>query len=171
MVECPPAPGSALAYAARNIRFRPQIEEIEPARRSQRIRSLASVLNLPPRIIETLLIRDGLLTEGSASSAFVVRAGVLVAPPQSHLVLPGITYEVVLELADHAGVPVEIRAIPEAELRVAEEIWLTSSTKEITAVTRLDGQPVGSGRPGPLYRRLHGLYQSYKHTVMRGRDG
>lgn len=119
---------------------------------------------------EAILLRDGLLTEGSASSVFMVKAGVLLAPPHSSLVLPGITYDVVLELAAQEGLAVELRAIPEAELRQADEVWLTSSTKEITAVTRLDGQPVGDGRPGPLFRRLHAAYQVYKHQVMRGRS-
>lgn len=118
---------------------------------------------------ETILIRDGLLTEGSASSIFLVKNGVILAPPHSNLILPGITYDVVVELAEQEGLPVTLRPIAEAELRAADEIWLTSSTKEITAVTRLDGQPVGDGRPGPLFRRLHGAYQVFKHQVMRGR--
>ena len=118
---------------------------------------------------ETILIRDGLLTEGSASSIFIVRDGVIQAPPHSNLVLPGITYDVVLELAAQAGLAIEVHAIPEAELRCADEIWLTSSTKEITAVTRLDDRPVGDGKPGPLFRRMHAAYQTYKHQVMRGR--
>ncbi|TCJ12776.1 D-amino acid aminotransferase [Parasulfuritortus cantonensis] len=120
---------------------------------------------------ETVLIRSGHLTEGSASSIFVVRDGVIMAPPHDNLVLPGITYDVVVELAGQAGLPVALRPVTEAELRGADEIWLTSSTKEITAVTRLDGQPVGDGRPGPLFRRLHAAYQVYKHQVMRGRAG
>jgi D-alanine transaminase len=120
---------------------------------------------------ETILIRDGLLTEGSASSIFVVKDCVILAPPHSSLVLPGITYDVVVDLAGQEGLPLEQRAIPEAELRNANEIWLTSSTKEVTAVTRLDGQPVGDGRPGPLFRRIHAAYQTYKHQVMRGRHG
>lgn len=120
---------------------------------------------------ETILIRDGLLMEGSASSIFAIKDGVILAPPHSSLVLPGITYDVVVELAAQEGVPVSVRPVTEAELRGADEIWLTSSTKEITAVTRLDGQPVADGRPGPLFRRLHAAYQAYKHRVMRGRPG
>lgn len=118
---------------------------------------------------ETILVRDGWLTEGSASSVFLVRDGVILAPPKTRLVLPGITYDVVLELAEREGLPSQVRPIAEAELRAAGEIWLTSSTKEVMAVSRLDGRPVGEGRPGPLFRRMHGLYQGYKHTVMRGR--
>ncbi len=119
---------------------------------------------------ETLLIRDGLLMEGSASSVFLVRDGVLLAPPKSPLILPGITYDVVLELAAAENLPTAIRALSEAELRAADEVWITSSTKEILAATRLDGKPVGNGEPGPIYRRMIALYQTYKHTVMRGRS-
>jgi len=117
---------------------------------------------------ETLLIRDGLLTEGSTSSVFAVLEGVLVAPPPSTLVLPGVTHDVVLELAAELGLPNTHRPIPESELRLAEEIWLTSSTKEVLAVTRLDGTAVGDGRPGPVFRRMHAAYQRYKQTTMRG---
>lgn len=117
---------------------------------------------------ETILIRDGLLTEGSASSVFIVKAGTVMAPPHSELVLPGITYDVVLELAQQNNVPVVIRPIREAELREAEEIWLTSSTKEITAVTQLDGQLVGNGSPGPLFLLMYSAYRTYKQAIMRG---
>lgn len=118
---------------------------------------------------ETLLIRDGQLMEGSASSVFLVRDGLLLAPPKTPLILPGITYDVVLELAAAAHMPTAIRALSAAELRDADEVWITSSTKEILAVTRLDGKPVGNGEPGPIYRRMIALYQTYKHTVMRGK--
>jgi D-alanine transaminase len=116
---------------------------------------------------ETILLRDGFLTEGAASNILVVRQGVLLAPPKTHLILPGITYDVVLELAASHGIAHEVREISEFELRSAEEIWLTSSTREVLAVATLDGKPVGSGKPGPLGRRMHELYQHYKATVMR----
>jgi len=118
---------------------------------------------------ETLLIRGGQLIEGSASSVFIVRDGVLLGVPKSNLMLPGITYDVVLELAVADGIEHVIRPITEAELRHADEVWITSSTKEILAITRLDDQPVGSGHPGPLFQRMHALYQTYKHRVMRGK--
>lgn len=111
---------------------------------------------------ETVLFRDGFLTEGSASNIFVVKGGVLQAPPKSHLMLPGITYDVVLDLARKHGQPVEVRDIAEDEVRRADELWLTSSTKEVLPITRLDGQPVGNGRPGPVTLRLHGWYQLAK---------
>lgn len=117
---------------------------------------------------ETILIRDGWLTEGSASSVFIVRDGVVLAPPLSHLMLPGITYEVMLEIAQAEGMAHAVRPIPEQELRGADEVWLTSSTKEVLAVTTLDGRPVGDGTPGPLFRRMLAAYLRYKHTVMRG---
>ncbi len=119
---------------------------------------------------ETILIRDGLLSEGSASNIFMVLDGVVLAPPKSNLILPGITYDVVLELAAAEGQPHAVRPITEAELRSADEVWLTSSTKEITAVVTLDGQAVGSGRPGPVFKRLYGAYQTFKQRVMRGRN-
>ncbi|MBX3665232.1 MAG: D-amino acid aminotransferase [Burkholderiales bacterium] len=116
---------------------------------------------------ETILFRDGRLTEASASNVFIVRDGVLLTPPKDNLVLPGITYDVVLEIARAREFQVEVRAVTEAEVRGADEIWVTSSTKEVLAVTTLDGKPVGDGRPGPLFRRMHALYQQFKRDHMR----
>ena len=116
---------------------------------------------------ETVLLRDGWLTEGTASSIFVVQAGVLLAPPNSNLVLPGITYDIVLELAAQHGLPYQVRPISEAEVRSADELWLASSPKEVLAIVTLDGKPVGEGRPGPMIRRMDALYQQYKMDVMR----
>jgi len=117
---------------------------------------------------ETVLLRDGFLTEGAASNIFVVKQGVLRAPPPSHLMLTGITYDVVIELAAAHGIPAELRAISEAELRAADELWMTSSTKEIMPIVKLDGAPVGAGEPGPLARQMDALYQTFKQQVMRG---
>ncbi|MDR2093591.1 MAG: D-amino acid aminotransferase [Azoarcus sp.] len=116
---------------------------------------------------ETLLFRDGFLTEGAASSIFAVSGGVLLAPPQNHLTLPGITYDIILELAASHDVPHEVRAISKNEVRAADELWMASSTKEVLPITSLDGQPVGTGRPGPLAHRMYGWYQEFKDTVMR----
>jgi D-alanine transaminase len=118
--------------------------------------------------VETLLLREGYLTEGAASNVFIVQEGIVLGPPKSNLMLPGITYDVVVELARGHLIPCEIRPISEAEVRAADEIWMTSSTREVLAITRLDGQKVGSGQPGPVYRRMYALYQEYKSTVMRG---
>jgi D-alanine transaminase len=121
--------------------------------------------------LETILIRDGFLTEGAASNIFVIKDKVLLAPPKSHLMLPGITYDVVLELAAANQIPHEIREISESEVRAADEILLTSSTKEIMPITSLDRKSVGNGRPGELFAQLHALYQHYKATQMRSHTG
>ena len=116
---------------------------------------------------EALLIRDGFMKEGAASNIFVVKDGVLRAPPKTHLMLPGITYDIILELAECHGQPVKIAEIEETELRAADEVWMTSSTKEVLAITTLDGQPVGTGKPGPLAGQMWQWYQDFKNTVMR----
>ena len=111
---------------------------------------------------ETILFRDGFLTEGAASNIFVVREGVILAPPKSHLILPGITYDVVISLAAAHGHPCEVRAISEEEVRGADELWLTSSSKEVLAVVRLDDRPVGGGVPGPVCRAMYDWYQAFR---------
>lgn len=116
---------------------------------------------------ETILFRDGKLTEASSSNVFVVKDGVLLTPPKDNLVLPGITYDVVLEIARAREFEVEVRAVTEAEVRAADEVWVTSSTKEVLAVTTLDGKPVGDGKPGLLFQRMHALYQQFKRDHMR----
>lgn len=108
--------------------------------------------------VETIMLRDGYLTEGAASNIFVVRDGVLLAPPKDHRMLPGITYDVVLELAARHGMPHEVREISEAEVRSADELWMTSSTKEVLPITTLDGKPVGAGKPGPAARQMYAWY-------------
>ena len=117
--------------------------------------------------VETILFRDGKLTEASASNVFIVKRGVIHSPPKSDLILPGITYDVVSELARANNLPIEFRDVAEAEVRAADEIWVTSSSKEVLAIVELDGKPVGDGRPGPVFRRMHQLYQEFKQTVMR----
>jgi D-alanine transaminase len=116
---------------------------------------------------ETVMLREGFLTEGTASNIFVVKNGVLRAPPPSSRMLNGITYDVVLELAAAHGIPHEVRAISEAEVRAADELWMTSSTKEVMPIVKLDGVAVGAGVPGPLARQMDGLYQTFKQQVMR----
>jgi D-alanine transaminase len=117
--------------------------------------------------VETILFRDGRLTEASASNVFVVKGGVILSPPKSNLILPGITFDVIAELAQGAGLPLEFRPVAEAEVRGADEVWVTSSSKEVLAIVTLDGKPVGDGKPGPAFRRMHGLYQEFKQRVMR----
>lgn len=108
---------------------------------------------------ETILLHEGMLREASASTVHVVQAGQLITPPNSSHILPGMTRSVVEELADELGIARQTRAVSEKELRSAEEIWLASSTRNVSAVTRLDGQPVGTGRPGPLWQRM---WQGFK---------
>jgi D-alanine transaminase len=116
---------------------------------------------------ETVLFREGVLTEGTASNIFAVEQGVILAPPKDTHMLPGITYDLVLELAEAHGVPVEVGAFDQARIRRADELWLTSSTREVLAITTLDGKPIGDGRPGPLFRQMYAWYQAYKNRVMR----
>ncbi len=117
---------------------------------------------------ETILFRDGLLTEGAAANIFVVRNGTLLAPPKNHLMLPGITYDVVLELAVMHQLPHRVCEITDAEVRSADELLMTSSTREVLPITVLDGKPVGNGQPGPVTQHMIDWYQDYKRTVMHG---
>jgi D-alanine transaminase len=117
--------------------------------------------------VEAVLFRDGYLTEASASNVFIVKKSAVLTPPKSHLILPGITYDVVLELAAANDMPYDVREVSEQEVRAADEIWITSSTKEVLAVATLDGERVGDGKPGPVFRRIHRLYQEFKRKVMR----
>lgn len=116
---------------------------------------------------EAVMFRDGILTEGTSSNVFAVERGVILAPPKDRHMLPGITYDVVLELAAADGIAVEISYFDEARIRAADELWLSSSTKEVLAVVTLDGQAIGNGKPGPMFHRMYGLYQDYKKQVMR----
>lgn len=117
---------------------------------------------------ETILIRDdSFMTEGAASNIFVVKNGTLFAPPKDNLMLPGITYDVILELAAANQIPFQVRKISKDEVFNADELLLTSSTKEVLPVTVVNGKPVGSGKPGAMFTRLHTLYQNFKREVMR----
>ena len=116
---------------------------------------------------ETILFRDGKLTEASASNVFIVKGGVIFSPPKTNLILPGITYDVIAELARANNLPLEFRDIAEAEVRAADEVWVSSSSKEVLAIVELDGKRVGDGRPGPVFRRMYQLYQEFKQKVMR----
>lgn len=114
---------------------------------------------------EALLIRDGYLTEGAASNAYVVINGTIYTSPKDEKVLPGITREVVIVLAEKAGIPLLEQAVTENELKQANEIWMSSSTKEVLPITLLDGLKVGTGTPGPIWQKIDALYQDYKKDV------
>ena len=108
------------------------------------------------------MFRDGYLTEASASNVLVVRQGKIIAPPKDNLILPGITYDATYELAREGGLPFEMRPVKKEEALAADEMWLSSSTKEVLAVTTLDGKPFAGGRPGPMFKRMHSLFQAAK---------
>jgi D-alanine transaminase len=112
--------------------------------------------------VETVMFRDGNLTEASASNVLVVIGAGIVAPPKDNLILPGITYGATYEFAQEAGIPFSIRPVPKAEALGASEMWLTSSTKEVLAITTVDGAPFAGGRPGPVFRKMHALFQAHK---------
>jgi len=118
--------------------------------------------------VEAILIRDGFLTEGAASNIFVVRGERLLTPPRGPFILPGITRDLILELARAHDVDCRETAVSEAELLGADEIWMTSSTKEILAITRLNDKPVGGGKPGPKQARFRQLYEEYKRAFRVG---
>jgi D-alanine transaminase len=110
---------------------------------------------------EVILLRDGNLTEASASSVEVIVDGEIRTPPNSPRLLPGTTRSLIEELADRHGIPRRVTAVTEAQLRAADEVWLTAATRGVIAVTTLDGKPVGDGKPGPLWRRMHQLIEAY----------
>jgi D-alanine transaminase len=112
--------------------------------------------------VETIQLRDGMLTEASSSNVWVVRGGELFGPPKSHKILEGIRYGLIEELARECGIRFTAREIGESELRAADEILLSSASKEVLPVTDLDGYPVGNGKPGPVYAALYAAYQRAK---------
>jgi D-alanine transaminase len=117
---------------------------------------------------EAILIKNGYATEGAASNIFIVHNGVLITPPKGPSLLPGITRDLVLELAAANGIPFREAGITEQTLGQAEEIWVTSSTREISPVTHLNDSMVGNGQPGPFWQRMIRLYQDYKEALRRG---
>ncbi len=119
--------------------------------------------------LEAIMIRDGLVTEGTASNVFVVLGDRVLTPPAGHEILPGITRALALDLARRGEIRFAEQPIPAEMLDRADEIWLSSSTRELLPVTRLDDRPVGDGRPGAVWARMDGLYQRYKAQVRDGR--
>jgi D-alanine transaminase len=114
---------------------------------------------------DALLVRDGHVIEATASNVFAVLDGVAVTPPVDPVMLTGVTRNLVLELAAAGGIETREAPLPVADLARASEVWLTSSTREVSPVTTLDGRPVGDGRPGPQWRRIDALYQEYKAAL------
>jgi D-alanine transaminase len=118
--------------------------------------------------VEAILYRDDQVTEGAASNVFIVHSGRILTPRKDECLLPGITRDLVLEIAANDGLDYEETDINMQMLGEAEEIWITSSTKEILPVTHLDGQPVGDGKPGPVWRDMLDRYQQYKNKIRTG---
>jgi D-alanine transaminase len=110
---------------------------------------------------ETIMLENGELTEGSSTTVHVVKNGVIHTPPNSHHILPGTTRDVVTELADLLSVRNLSTAVSASALRSADGIWLAFSTRGVLPVTKLDGAPVGSGVPGPLFKRIHIAFANY----------
>ena len=130
---------------------------------------LARQISADHGALETIMFRDGWLTEAAASNVWVAHEGALLGPPKSDHVLEGIRVELLRELCDDCGIAYNLRPISEADVRSADEVLLSSATKEILPVTKIDGEPVGHGalrgRPGPVYAKLHEAYQAAKLTM------
>jgi len=120
-------------------------------------------------VTEAILVRDGLVTEGAASNVFAVIEGELRTPPKGAYILPGITRDLVLELAHEQGIACRECDIRVGELGTAQELWMTSSTKEVLPITSLDQVAVGDGKPGPVFERMYRIYQDYKDEFRAGR--
>jgi D-alanine transaminase len=114
---------------------------------------------------ETILLRDGQLMEASASAVHIVTGGVIVSPPNSRRILPGTTRSAMEEVATRAGISYRADPVSEQELRGADEVWISAATREVQAVTQLDGKPVGTGKPGPVWRRIYEEWQRYKREL------
>ena len=125
---------------------------------------LARQISADQGAVETVMFRDGFLSEGAAANVWVVRSGVVIGPPRDNLVLEGIRYGLIEELCRAAGIAFELRRLTRSEVFSADELLLSSATKEVLPVTRLDGQPIGNGMPGPIYKTLNAGYQRAKHA-------
>ncbi len=130
---------------------------------------LARQLSADHGALETVMFRDGWLTEASASNVWIAKDGALLGPPKSEHVLEGIRVELLRELCEDVGIAYNLKPISEAEVAAADEVILSSATKEVLPVTKIDGEPVGHGalrgKPGPVYARLYEAYQRAKATM------
>ncbi len=130
---------------------------------------LARQMSADHGAVETIMFRDGWLTEAAASNVWIVQEGALLGPPKSEHVLEGIRVELLRELCEDCGIAYNLRPIPEADVLSADEVLLSSATKEVLAVTKIDGEAVGHGalrgKPGPVYSRLYEAYQAAKLTM------
>jgi D-alanine transaminase len=115
--------------------------------------------------VEAVMFRDGYLTESTASNIAIVKNGTILCPPMDNLVLGGITYTLMMDLAKQAGMPLEVRRVKRNEVRHADEIWILSSTKEVAPIVTLDNQPVADGKPGPAFKKMRALFDEYKRNL------
>ena len=129
---------------------------------------LARQMSADQGAVETVMFRDGFLTEGAACNVWVVREGAVLGPPKSEHVLEGIRFELIRELCEEEGIAFNLRPISEGEVGTADELMLSSATKEVLSVTTLDGEAVGHGalrgKPGPVYAKLYAAYQRAKEA-------
>jgi D-alanine transaminase len=123
---------------------------------------LARQISADAQAIETIMFRDAFLSEAAASNVWVVRNGGVSGPPKDNLVLEGIRYGLLEQLCRAEGIPFELRRVARDEVFGADELLLSSATKEVLPVTQLDGRLVGNGRPGPIYEKLFAAYQRAK---------
>ena len=141
------------------------------------VKSISLVANVMLReqatqagVVDAILVRDGYVTEGTASNFFMVKNGVLITPPIGQYLLSGITRDLVIELAKENGIDCEIRSVAETELESADEIWLTSSTREIAPVVRLNGKDVADAKAGLVWKKMIHIYQDYKQTLRQAQS-
>lgn len=131
---------------------------------------LARQISADQGAVETIMFRDGFLTEAASCNVWVVREGAVLGPPKSEHVLEGIRYELIRELCEQEGLAFNLRPISEGEVTSADELMLSSATKEVLPITTLDGEPVGHGaargKPGPAYARIYEAYQRAKHAQL-----
>jgi D-alanine transaminase len=115
---------------------------------------------------EAILVRDGFLTEGAASNVFIVKDGVIKTPPHSEQLLPGVTRDILVELLAEGSLTCQVAPVPETELRSADEVWLTSSTRDVLPVTKLDEKLLGEGMPGPIWSAACDLFGTHKRECL-----
>jgi len=131
---------------------------------------LARQISADQGAVETIMFRDGFLTEAASCNVWVVREGAVLGPPKSEHVLEGIRYELIRELCEQEGLAFNLRPISEGEVTSADELMLSSATKEVLPITTLDGEPVGHGaargKPGPAYARIYEAYQRAKQAQL-----
>lgn len=125
---------------------------------------LARQISADVDAVETVMFRDGYLSEAAACNVWAVRDGWVLGPPKDNLVLEGIRYGLIEGMCREAGIGFELRRISREEVISADELLLSSATKEVLPITLLDGQPIGSGKPGPVYAKLHAAYQRAKQA-------